>query len=134
MATFNTNNKEALLALAYMLERQKDFTSRFIDFNSLTEADIKAYTRDYSLNLMEEAVELSKEVTTKQHNTVAPTDEYAVKMEIIDCFKYVLNLAILWGMDAASLVEAFSHKSQIVEHRHAQVQLLNAYKNLTKDD
>lgn len=71
-------------------------------------------TRKYALFLHEEVSEVMQSLKYKEHRKYDKTyDEEDTKTEIIDCLKFVINLALLWGMDAEEIQKVFNAKSII---------------------
>ena len=78
-------------------------------------------TKDYYLALDVELAEVLLELRFKKHTVNDEVDISKVQIELIDCFKYLLNMMMLWDIDAEMLVQLFHHKSQIVEDRYARL-------------
>jgi len=102
--------------------RQMNFTRRFHDFNRLADDEYRdQLTKNFILHLYPEIGEILDGVNYKIHREAKVVDEHAVKMEIVDVFKYVLNLMIAWGITPEELFRLFDEKSSIVEDRYRKL-------------
>lgn len=107
--------------LRHIFNRQASFTSRMNDFNTLDKIETKEQlTQLFILHLTEELGEILHEINYKKHKQRKEIDLTLLKDELIDTFKYVLNLLITWDIDAQELVKLFNNKSSIVEKRLEQ--------------
>ena len=100
--------------------RQMSFARKFYDFNrvGVDQAYRESVTKDLVLHLYPEVAEILDGVNYKMHRERHEVDVDAVRMEIVDVFKYVLNLMLVWGIDAQGLFDLFDKKSTIVEGRY----------------
>lgn len=100
-----------------MLE-QTEFLSNFIVPNLATDAEKIAYSKEYILAAMRELGEVLNELPWKMHrpNSKEISVDH-VHEEIIDVLKFVLNIGIIWGMDAKALKDMFMYKSAVVRER-----------------
>ena len=98
--------------------RQAKFTSQVIDFNVLTNIESKENeTHLLLLHIFDEISEVLNETNYKKHKVRHSVNVDNVKEEIIDIFKYLINLSLVWGIDVKEFVELFNNKSDIVEKR-----------------
>ncbi len=70
-------------------------------------------SKAYCLYLHEEVSEVMQSLKYKNyHKYHKEYTEESTKIEIVDCLKFVLNLGILWGMDANDFEIVFDKKSE----------------------
>jgi len=109
--------------MRFVWNRQAEFTSKFVDIERLDDQKYREEkTREYILHLYPEVGEILNAVNYKVHRGTHEVDEKAVKLEIVDCFKYLLNLMLVWGMSPEELFDLFNEKSDIVEERWRKLQ------------
>ena len=87
------------------------------------------HTKETVLSLISEITEVLSEInwaTYKQNKEVIQTN---VIEEIVDIFKFTLNLAVIWGYNPESFMEEFRRKSLVVEQRFIQSKILNRIRN-----
>lgn len=103
--------------LEKMIAFQKSFQEKLMPgFNpdNMTYDEKIAHTKNYILYCHEELTEVLQSLKHKAwHKYEKEYDEESTKEEIIDCFKFVLNLGILWGLDADEFEQVFAKKSDI---------------------
>lgn len=100
--------------LRFAWERQRWFEAQVFDTNSI---NVDRVTKDIALALIVEAAEVLNEANFKTHKQSHEVDSAAVRMELVDVFKYCAALAQFHGLDAAAFLSAFDEKSSIVERR-----------------
>jgi len=101
-------------------EKQKSFQKNFFDPENISEEERIKLTKEYILSVHRELGEILNVIPWKLHR--ANTKEYNkehVQEEIIDTFKFLLNICILQGLTPESFEELFYKKSEIVEKRYA---------------
>lgn len=104
--------------LENIIAEQKDFQRNFFNPDSMTEEEKIKYTKENILAMHRELGEVLNEIPWKIHR--ANSKEYSVdhiQEELIDCYKFLLNVCIIWGMDADKLYDRFMDKSKIVRQR-----------------
>ena len=107
--------------LRHIFNRQKTFSSTRLDFNSFDNVDKKQEeTKLLLLHLYNELAEVLDAINYKLHKKKKEINVDNVKEELMDSFKYLLNLFLIWGIDAKEFVELFNAKSKIVEERFAK--------------
>lgn len=99
-----------------MIKFQKSFQERiYPDFDpeTMSYKQKVELTKNYALCLHEEVAEVTAATKYKTYHKYDKeyTDE-SVKLEIIDCLKFIINLGVLWGMDASEFKKYFDEKSQ----------------------
>ncbi len=115
-----------------IVKRNCDFQRRFfsdrgLDIDNLSEKDIVHWTKQYVLHLEGELHELMSETNWKMHKIGgAPPIISNIKEEWIDCLKFLLGLANIWGFTADDIEEEFERKSQVVEYRYGMEQRLRS--------
>ena len=106
--------------LQQIWEKQKSFQKNFFDPENISEEERIKLTKEYILSVHRELGEILNVIPWKLHR--ANTKEYNkehVQEEIIDTFKFLLNICILQGLTPESFEELFYKKSEIVEKRYA---------------
>ena len=69
-------------------------------------------TKQYVLYCHEELSEVMSAMKYKSYHKYEKVySEEDIKTEVIDCLKFVLNIGILWGMDAIEFEDIFKLKS-----------------------
>lgn len=114
-----------------IFHEQKDFQKHFYDPDNMTELDKVKFTKEYILSIHKELGEILDTMAWKLHRNEdeAKLNHNTVE-EIIDCFKFLLNLCIIWGIDADKFEKEFFRKSMVVRQRFNQEIL----KVISKDD
>jgi len=70
-------------------------------------------TKQFVLYAHEELAEVMQAMKYKTyHKYEKEYNENDIKIEIIDCLKFILNLGILWGMEAEEFNQVFMIKSE----------------------
>ncbi len=105
-------------SLRYILKRQKTFQEKFFDPKALIIPDKIKWTKEFVLCIHQELAEIMNTMDWKTyHSYDKKYNEEHTKEEIIDCFKFILNLMIVWGIDDIELISRFNRKSDEVEKR-----------------
>jgi dimeric dUTPase (all-alpha-NTP-PPase superfamily) len=105
--------------LKSIFDKQKSFQLNFYDPDNMTEDQKIALTKEFILCMHRELGEVLNIIPWKLHRKNSKqydTDE--LKEEVIDCFKYLLNLCLIWGLDADTFEKLFFEKSNVVEERY----------------
>ena len=107
--------------LKEIFKEQKDFQKYFYDPDNVSEEDKIKFTKEYILAIHKELGEILDTMPWKLHRKEdkAKLDHNTIE-EIIDCFKFLLNLCIIWGIDADIFVKEFFRKSMVVRQRYNQ--------------
>lgn len=112
------NKLPASDSLRKVWEEQASFQVNFVDLENMTLEERTKFTKENMLALHRELGELLNELPWKPHRT---KDQHYnidnVQEEMIDCFKYMINLALTWGVTPEKFVELFDKKSAIVKAR-----------------
>lgn len=105
--------------LQQIWNRQKKFQKNFYDPDTISEKNKIAYTKEFILCIHRELGEVLNIIPWKLHRkNNKKYDIFHLREELIDCFKYLLNICLLHGMTAKSFQETFFKKSKIVETRY----------------
>jgi hypothetical protein len=109
------------MRLKEIFKTQKEFLRNFVDLETLSEADKIKFTKEYILSIHRELGEILDTIPWKLHrkNEVSKSEANTTE-EIIDCFKFLLNLCILWDVDDTRFVNEFERKSNVVSQRYYQ--------------
>jgi len=100
-------------------EKQKTFQYNFYNPDTMSEAERIQYTKEFILSMHRELGEVLNIIPWKTHR--ANKQDYDVahlQEELIDCFKFLLNLCIIHNMTPESFTKLFFDKSKIVEQRY----------------
>jgi hypothetical protein len=104
--------------LRHIFNRQANFSKFHIDLEKIKDDDyFERMAKEYLLLLMGELTEVLNELNYKPHAGKKKIDRDAISIELIDIFKYNLNLFILAGIDAEKFIDLFNQKSKIVENK-----------------
>ena len=104
-----------------MFARQRLFSSRVLSSKnedvSLLETK-ERLSKEYLFALMNEISEVAKTFNWKYHKNSRQDVNYPeLKEELIDVFKYLLTLVIIWDIKPEEFIEEFYRKSAVVEQR-----------------
>lgn len=111
-----------MIELQNMWKSQKLFNSNFVDFDNLSLKDKQEFTEKYVLHLLSEANSLLDTVNWKMHhkdNAVSVNREN-IMLELIDVWKYLLSIGLLWDLTPEEFCEKYFEKSKLVEQRYIQ--------------
>jgi len=105
--------------LEEIFKRQKKFQINFYDPDNLDIEEKITLSKEYILSVHKELSEVLDTFTWKSH---VKYDKKGVNKdelleEVIDSFKFLLNIPIIWGIDSEKFYEMFLKKSEIVEER-----------------
>lgn len=108
-----------MIDLKDIWKKQKDFQLYFYDPDNMSIDDKIKLTKEYILCIHRELGEVLNVIPWKLHrkNTKTYDTEHLCE-ELIDCFKYLLNLSMIHGMTPESFEKMFFDKSAIVEKRY----------------
>ena len=100
------------------MEKQKDFQKNFFNHAELTREEKVKWTKEFILCAHQELAEVLDSVDWKTyHNYAKEYNDEHLKTEIIDVLKFVMNLAIVWGMSAEDIEDEFNRKTDITISR-----------------
>ncbi|MFA5395024.1 MAG: hypothetical protein WC346_03305 [Methanogenium sp.] len=103
-----------------MYERQKAYLVDLLGTENF-EHIRSVLNEKYLLRLHGEATEVFDAAKLKESDPIlTPEENEHLLEEIIDCFKYVMNLFIVNGFTAEDIVRKFEEKSDIVDERLRQ--------------
>ena len=97
----------------YMVRLQREFGSRFVDFDLLDDADRIHYTQYYLACISNELEEIRDWLPWKQHKKYKDfkLDREEIQFEIIDVLLYLLNICSVWEMGPEDILRAFMRKN-----------------------
>jgi uncharacterized HAD superfamily protein len=120
------------MELKSFLDEQISFQKNFFDINKLSEEDKVKYIKETILCVHKELSEVLDTLNWKTHRK---EDKILSKSntleEIIDCFKYLLNLCVILNVDAKEFETEFFKKSNVVKQRYNQ-EILSSIKQTDK--
>lgn len=91
------NKLPASDSLRKVWEEQASFQVNFVDLENMTLEERTKFTKENMLALHRELGELLNELPWKPHRTKDQNYNIDnVQEEMIDCFKYMINLALTW--------------------------------------
>ena len=108
--------------LKEIFKEQKDFQKNFYNPDNMTDEEKVNYSKEFILCAHRELGEILNILPWKSHRNLENTDINLdeLKEEIIDSFKFLLNLCIIWGVDADDFENLFFKKSKIVRKRYKE--------------
>jgi len=96
----------------HIYERQFDFQKRFFNPTDLKAEDRIKWTKEFILCAHQELAEVMNSIDWKSYHLYDKDyDVSETKEEIIDVLKFVLNLAIVWGMQPNEIYDIFNKKT-----------------------
>jgi len=115
-----------------IFDRQREFNRRVfqdhrLDLDELSKAGRVEWTKQFVLHVEGELHEFLRETPWKMHQAGGGEVVRSNALEEwVDCFKFLLGLANVWGFTAAEVFEEFGRKSQVVECRYGMERRLRA--------
>ena len=107
--------------LKEIFKDQKEFQKHFYDPDNISDEDKVKFTKEYVLSIHRELGEILDTLPWKLHRKEDKVKlDHNTSEEIIDCFKFLLNLCIIWDIDADKFVKEFFRKSIVVRQRYNQ--------------
>ncbi len=112
------------MRLKKIFKEQKKFQKNFYNVEKLTYQQQIKLTKEFVLCIHKELSEILDTIPWKLHRTetIVYPQEHTLE-EIIDVFKFLLNLCIIWKIDDSSFINAFYKKSNIVMKRQHKERL-----------
>lgn len=114
------------MSLNKYLNEQQSFQKNFFDVNKLTDEQKVSKIKETILCIHKE---LSEVLDTFNWKTHRKEDKFISKNntleEIIDCFKYLLNLCVILDVNSEEIEQEFFRKSRVVRQRYQQEILSN---------
>ena len=109
--------------LEKIFKEQKSFQYHFYDPDSLAEKEKIYFSKEFILCMHRELGEILNVIPWKIHrkNKKKYNPDY-LKEELIDCFKYLINLCLIWQVDSKELYKLFLKKSKVVKERYKNEQ------------
>ncbi len=106
--------------LKKIFKEQKEFQKNFYDPDNMTTEEKISYSKEFILCAHRELGEILNILPWKSYRNLKSIDVNLdeLKEEIIDSFKFLLNLCIIWEMTADDFVTLFFEKSKIVRKRY----------------
>lgn len=115
-----------------IFKEQKDFQKYFFDPENISEKNKIILTKEYVLSIHNELSEILNTLSWKLHRKEDKIkSENNTIEEIIDCFKFLLNLCIIWKIDADKFNQEFYRKTMVVRQRYNQ-EILKTIKSKDK--
>lgn len=96
-----------------MLELQKTFGKKFVDFGNLTIQEKERWTKEFIVCCMDEMSEILNWTSWKHWKQASyPVNEIELKYEIIDLWHFVMSLMLVWEMDAKEIYSMYLAKNR----------------------
>lgn len=107
--------------LERMWNSQKIFNRNFVDFDHMDFTDRQTMTKEYVLHLLSEANSLLDTVNWKMHHKKnREVNREDLVLEVIDTWKYLLSVCLLWDITPEEFCRAYDEKSALVEQKYLQ--------------
>ncbi len=107
--------------LKKIFNEQKEFQKFFYDPDNISSEDQIKFTKEYILSVHRELSEVLDTLPWKLHRKEDKIQtESNTREEIIDCFKFLLNLCIIWKITPEEFANEFFRKSAVVRQRYEQ--------------
>lgn len=116
--------------LKQIFEIQKDFNKDLLYINRLNTREIM--TKEFILAIISETNELLSEINWATWKKKREVIDSNICEEIIDSLKFLLNIAIIWGIDDKKLFNEFIRKSNVVVQRKKQIEKIKQIKKMNK--
>jgi dimeric dUTPase (all-alpha-NTP-PPase superfamily) len=101
-----------------MFKRQLINNYHWVSYDGLTDVEQEKMTKEYVLLTIDEMFELLREVNYKQHiMRRKPLIRTNILEELVDAFKYLLSIALVYGFTPEEFVQAFFDKSDVVDRK-----------------
>ncbi|MHB8483650.1 MAG: hypothetical protein ACYDBV_13130 [Nitrospiria bacterium] len=102
-------------------EEQAEFQKNLYDFDKMSYEEKVKLTKDFVLSAHKELSEVLDCLNWKSHRKedkmFSPSN---LGEEIVDVFKYIINIALVWGIKPEEFDKFFVDKSEVVRQRHKQ--------------
>ena len=117
-----------------IFKRQLENNLNWVDYDGVSDVERERLTKEYVLLAVDEMMELLKEVNYKHHIMHRkPLIKSNILEEIIDTFKYLLSIVLLYGFTPEEFMQAFFDKSDIVDKRWEEERVVWGDKLLAVD-
>ena len=120
-------NSENTRSVQAFFDAQKQFSKKLfeeqygIDIDNMTKEDKVKYSKEYILSASKELMEALDELPWKKHRFMQQNNnEGNFIEEIVDSFKFIVNLMLINGFTADDFTDKFFIKSKIVQIRYEQ--------------
>ena len=115
---------------------QKQFIEKYFveqqgaHYANLSKEDKVKWSKEYLLCCVNELMETLNEIKWKKHRFIHKDDNIDNFVEeLVDTFKFMLNLLLIHGCDEEKFFEKFVDKSKVVEIRYEQEKKLKELRN-----
>lgn len=110
--------------LKKIYQEQKTFQKYFFDLETMSTKERVNWSKEFILSIHRELGEVLENLPWKPHmkSNYKKIKYEDLGIELIDCFKYLLNLFILWGIEPKEIVKLFFKKSKRVRKKYAKQQ------------
>lgn len=108
---------------------QKEFNEKLVPIDNLSLQERQEMTKEYTIHLISEVYSILETVNWKMHHKSSKKlNKQDTFIEIVDAWKYLLSIGLLWGLTPEEFVDIFTAKSQLVSQKYRQ-----EYFNLSKE-
>lgn len=101
-----------------MMAIQRDFQENFFDPDNMTMQERHDWLESFVMHAMDQSTSLLNELNWKEHEPKEPVDYDQVLRELVDIWKYVINLAVVLNVDPVEFSEEFYDRTEEVETRY----------------
>jgi len=109
-------------------KEQIEFNSQLFNIESLTDDQRRILTKEMLLHMISEIDELLASTGTwkihKRYGKKELPKKSGITEELVDMFKYLVNIAILWDISPKEFIKVFWKKSEVVRFKYLQDKLL----------
>jgi dimeric dUTPase (all-alpha-NTP-PPase superfamily) len=98
--------------LEKIMEKQKEFGSKFCKFGELTLDEKQKWTKEFVLCCLDELSEILNQQNWKHWKKPEPVDEIEMKYELIDLLHFLISMMLVWEMDANEVYSMYLAKNK----------------------
>ena len=103
------------------IEIQKEFQKKLHDIDSMSHEEKVKLSKDFILSAHKELSEVLDCFKWKTHrNEDKNFVSSNLREELVDVFKFFVNLLVLWDINAEEFDKTFDDKTEVVEQRYKQ--------------
>ncbi len=100
---------------------QAEFQKKLYDFSKMTHEEKEKITKEFILSAHKELSEVLDCINWKSHRREDKNFSLSnLTEELIDVFKYLINIAVVWDISPERFDEVFDSKTAVVLQRHKQ--------------
>lgn len=102
-----------------LFKRQKELQKHFgNNLDKMSEYMRQQYTKDNVLGLLDEVHEILREINWKKwKRSKKKIDKDRLKTEWVDALHFLINIALVWNIDAVEAYDSYLKKDEIIYKR-----------------